>query len=402
MHRAHLTKLIALTTTGAFLIALVAVTTGGAAANTVSAPARSPGWKQVAQLKGSDTVAGDEFGTAVAISGTTAVVGASYCDNLAGRAYVFTETTSGWSQTGELKGSDTVRADLFGDAVAVSGRTIVVGAPFHADNQGRAYVFTESPAGWKQTAELEGSDIRANTATAYDFGGSVAISGATLVVGASGADNGAGRAYVFTETAARWRQTGELKGAETVAGDYFGTSVAISGPTVVVGAPSGLPYTYAGATDVFTHTAAGWDQTADLKGSDAALQDNFGTSVALSGTTVVVGAPPNGAYVFSDTAAGWKQTAKLEGSDRVAAGGFAASVAISGRTIIAGANGEAGRAYLFSNGTVGWTQVADMKVVSHIATGDLFGNSVAISGTTAVVGAPLHAQHAGRAYVFEA
>ena len=143
-------------------------------------PKTGAGWKQAAELKGSDTVAGDLFGGSVAISGTTAVVGASGYARHAGRAYVFTKTGAGWKQAAELKGSDTVAGDYFGDSVAISGTTAVVGASGYAKDAGRAYVFAKTAAGWKQAAELKGSD----TVAGDDFGISVAISGTTIVAGA--------------------------------------------------------------------------------------------------------------------------------------------------------------------------------------------------------------------------
>jgi nucleoside-specific outer membrane channel protein Tsx len=99
------------------------------------------GWKQTAELEGSDTVSGDNFGESVAISGTAAVVGAWLHAKSAGRAYVFTKTASRWTQAAELKGSDTVASDEFGSSVAISGTTAIVGAAGHADTAGRAYVF---------------------------------------------------------------------------------------------------------------------------------------------------------------------------------------------------------------------------------------------------------------------
>jgi len=136
----------------------------------------------------------------VAISGTTAVVGAR---GKSGRAYMFTKTAAGWKQTAELKDSDTVR-DGFGSSVAVSGTTVVVGAIANApaNPDGRAYVFTKTAAGWKQVAELTGSDTAAsgdggNGAVAGSFGDSVAISGSAAIVGAPYHTNDAGRAYVF-------------------------------------------------------------------------------------------------------------------------------------------------------------------------------------------------------------
>jgi hypothetical protein len=161
----------------------------------------------------------------------------------------------------------------------------VVGAPGQARSAGRAYVFTESATGWRQTAVLKASD----TAAKENFGESVAASGGTIVVGARGHDDGAGRAYVFTRAVTGWRQTAELKGADTGAKDNFGESVAVSGSTIVVGAygharPAGRAY-------VFTRAATSWRQTAELKGADTAGKDNFGGSVAVADSTIVVGAP---------------------------------------------------------------------------------------------------------------
>jgi hypothetical protein len=200
----------------------------------------SPIGKQLAELKGSDTVAGDGLGSSVAISGSTAIVGAYDHAKDAGRAYVFTMTGSSWHQVAELQGSDTVAGDEFGSSVAVSGTTAIVGAGDHAEHAGRAYVFTKTPGGWKQVAELKGSDTMAGD---Y-FGWSVAISGATAVVGANnygtvrGVYFGAfGRAYVFTKTSAGWKQVSKLSASSPVPFSDLGYSVAVSGTTAIVGAP---------------------------------------------------------------------------------------------------------------------------------------------------------------------
>jgi hypothetical protein len=314
-------------------------------------------WRQVAPLLGSDTVAGDWFGSSVAVSGTTIVVGAWLADNEAGRAYVFTQTGGAWRQTAELKGSDTVANDGFGDSVAISGRTIVVGSSGHANFAGRAYVFENSGGAWRQTAELKGSD----TGGKGGFGDSVAISGTTIVVGADDYADGAGRAYVFENSGGAWRQTAELKGSDTVAndpsGDSFGDSVAISGTTIVVGAD--LKDYGAGRAYVFENSGGAWRQTAELTGSYTAGLGMFGDSVAISGITVIVGScvamPGGAAYVFTQTGGVWRQVAELENSDMVVADLFGDSVAISGRTAIVGAPGQAkqriypGRAYVFAS-----------------------------------------------------
>ena len=246
---------------------VVSLTVTGASAGAERSLATAPIRTQIAELKGSDTVVGDEFGSSVAISGTTAVVGAYGHAHGTGRAYVFTKTGARWKQVAELKGSDTA-GDSFGYSVAISGTTAVVGA-FNS-----VYVFTKTGARWKQVAELKGSDT-----AAHSFGSSVAISGTTAVVGALAQANGAGRAYVFTKSAARWRQTAELKGSDTVAGDQFGSSVAISGTTAVVGALAQA--NRAGRAYVFSKSATGWRQIAELQGPDAVAGDYFAVRAAI-------------------------------------------------------------------------------------------------------------------------
>jgi nucleoside-specific outer membrane channel protein Tsx len=391
-------RIVSLVAVGAISLPLLASTASAVAASPRAAPSIGT---QLAELKGSDTVAGDRLGHPVAISGTTAVVGAWARAKHAGRAYVFTKTAFGWTQVAELKGSDTVAGDLFGESVAISGTTVVVGALLHAKGAGRAYVFIGTGAGWTQVAELKGSD----TVAGDEFGWSVAVSGTTVVVGS---DHGnTGQVCVFTKTASGWKQVSELEGADTVVGDSFSNSVAISGTTAVVGAESHAAS--AGRAYVFAKTASGWKQTAELEGADTVAGDTFGNSVAISGTSVVVGAYAHAksagrAYVFTKTASGWTQAAELKGSDTVANDNFGESVAISGTTAVVGAwlhAKDAGRAYVFIKTGAGWTQAAELKGSDTVASDD-FGSSVAISGTTAIVGAAGHANTAGRAYVFEA
>jgi hypothetical protein len=130
-------RIASLVAVGAISLPFLTSSTSAVAASPRAAPAIGT---QLAELEGSDTVVGDWFGSSVAISGTTAVVGAVYHAKIAGRAYVFTRTGAGWKQVAELEGSDTVAGDGFGGPVAMSGTTAVVGAP-DPKGAGRAYVF---------------------------------------------------------------------------------------------------------------------------------------------------------------------------------------------------------------------------------------------------------------------
>lgn len=296
-------------------------------------------WSQQAYLKSSNTGAGDDFGSAVAVAGDTVVVGASGEDSsttgvnstpnesasASGAAYVFIRSGSTWSPQAYLKSSNTGASDLFGGSVAVSGDTVVVGARFEdssttgvnstpnesANDSGAAYVFVRNGLVWSQQAYLKA----ANTRAGYNFGVSVAMSGDTMVVGASAegssttgvnstpnnSGNSSGAAYVFVSNGTIWSQQAYLKASNTGAGDNFGGAVAVSGDTVVVGAyhedssttgvnstpDEGAPGS--GAAYVFVRSSI-WSQQAYLKASNPGEFDFFGTTVAVSDDTVVVGA----------------------------------------------------------------------------------------------------------------
>ncbi len=345
-----------------------------------------------AALEGSDTVAGDGFGWSVSVSGDTAVVGAFLHDDGAGRAYVFVRTAGRWRQTAELAGSDTTAGDRFGFSVAISGGTIVVGANGADDGSGRAYVFAERASGWSQQAELAGS----GGAPAGDFGTSVAVSGTTIVVGADGENGSDGRSYVFDGSSGTWTRSAVLSGS--LPDGYFGGSVAVSGDEILVG---GMYHSYlftragshieqtaeltsgtgtrsvaisgnlavvgepdstdgAGAIEVFSRTGSGWRLRAQLSDASAAPPSAasgdsqlFGDSVALSGPVVAAGVPigvTGSAYllprVLSDPATVVEPT-----SPSVLDGEFGSAVAVSGSSLLVGSTGNttsAGRVEVFA------------------------------------------------------
>src|SRR6266498_4582739 len=195
-----------------------------------------PTLSQEAKLTAGDAASGDQFGAAVGISGETAVVGAPVDDTAAGpnagSAYVFVRSGTGWSQQAKLTASDAAAGDIFGFSVAVTGDTVVVGASGDNMLAGSAYVFVRSGTGWSQQAKLTASDA----ASGDRFGAAVGISGDTAVVGAQFGDTIAGSAYVFVRSGTSWSQQAKLTASDAAAFDFFGAAVAISGDTVVVGA----------------------------------------------------------------------------------------------------------------------------------------------------------------------
>ena len=313
-------------------------------------------------------------------------------------AHQATSTT----QQAELAESG-VPGDYFGDSVAISGSTAVVGADGNS-RTGAAYVFTGSGGSWTQVAKLTASGAAAGDR----FGYSVAMSGSTIVVGAAYKNSETGAAYVFTGSGGSWTQVAKLTASDAAAGDYFGVSVATSGPTVVVGASE--KNLKAGAAYVFTEPSGGWvneTQQAELTASDATVNDYFGASVAISGSTAVIGAADkhNGtgaAYVFTKPASGWKTETQQAELTTSGSEGFGSSVAISGSTAVIGADEQSlgtGAAYVFTGMGSSWTQAAELTA-SDGAEDDYFGLSVAISGATAIVGAEGHNSTTGAAYAY--
>ena len=320
-------------------------------------------WSQTGELTASDTTAEDDFGWSVALSaaGNIALVGVPGRNSFAGAVYVFTLRGGTWSQTAELTASHAAAHDQFGSSVALSagGSTALVGVPGRNSSAGAGYVFTLRGGTWSQTGELTASH-----AAAYDqFGNSVGLSaaGSTALVGADRHNS----AYVFTLRGATWSQTAELTASDTAAGDAFGWSVALSpgGSTALVGAFE--HDRNAGAGYVYTLRDGTWSQTAELTPSDAASNSQFGASVALSagGSTALVGAVGHdrnagAGYVFTLRGGTWSQTAELTASDAASNNQFGSSVALSagGSTALAGAIGHnswAGAGYVFTPGRRG-------------------------------------------------
>jgi nucleoside-specific outer membrane channel protein Tsx len=393
---------------------LVRVDDGGARYPVVVDP-----WIKQAELTASDGAGNDEFGWSVALSGSTAVVGArrhpgGTSGSGPGAAYVFVESGGTWSQQAELTAPDGAELDDFGYSVAVDGSTVVVGAPWHTGGsnkcQGAAYVFVESGGTWSQQAELTASDGAAND----QFGLTVALSGSTAMVGTL--NHTPGGAYVFVQRGGTWTQHAELTASDGAANDGFGFTVALSGSTAVVGAPG---HNAQGAAYVFVQSGGTWTQQAELTASDGAANDGFGSSsVAVSGSTAVVGASSKtvgsnqyqgAAYVFVESGGTWSQQAELTASDGTKWDFFGNSVTVSGSTAVVGVSyhwvgsNQHGAAYVFVESGGTWSQQAELLAPGGTVS-EYFGQSVVVSGSTMVVGEPGHTFGSnfaqGVAYVF--
>jgi len=368
-------------------------------------PPRTDPWMQLAPLNANDAAPSDLFGRVVAVDGSIAVVGAPDNNNRVGAAYVFMRTGPTWSQAAKLSASDGANGDFFGATVAVDRDTIVIGAPFGNNGTGAAYIFTCEGSSWTQGAKLIAND----GASGDIFGYSVATQGDTIVVGAPNVASGTGAAYVFKRTGPAWVQQAKLNASDGMAGDIFGSVVAVSGDTAVVGAD--FKNNWIGAVYLFARRGMRWEQQAELSAGDGASGDQFGDAVAVDRDTVVVGAVYNSgatgaAYVFTRKGNSWEQQAKLTASDGAAGDGLGAAVAVDGDTIVAGApfanigvgNYETGAAYVFTRAAGNWVQQAKLAAGDG-ASWDFFGAGVGASGQSIVVGAPFN-KDMGTVYAF--
>ena len=366
---------------------------------------------QEAYIKASNTDSSDAFGESIAASGDTIVVGASREASeassvngnqnsnsaaFAGAAYVFVRSGSSWVQEAYLKASNTGQLDIFAQSVAISGVTIVVGANQEGssatgvngdefDNSafrsGAAYVFVRSGVTWTQQAYLKAS----NSEACDEFGTSVAVAGDTIVVGAykegsnstgidgDGTNNLAlesGAAYVFVRSGASWTQQSYLKASNTDTLDWFGSRVAISDDTIVVGASS--------------------------EANNATGIDGDGSDNSMPGA--------GAAYVFVRSGSTWAQQAYLKASNTDASDFFGRSIDVAGDAVVAGASAEdgsstgvngdptnnlasdSGAAYVFVRSGTSWAQQAYLKA-SNTGDGDRFGASVALSDDAVAVAA---------------
>jgi hypothetical protein len=344
-----------------------------------------------------------------------------------------------WVQLAKLTADAPEEAAELGYAIAASGNTIAVGAPFDTINgtfpQGSVYVFVKPVSGWAnmtETAQLTASDGGLGDV----LGVSVAISGNTIVAGAAGQNEGSnqaqGAAYVFVEPQSGWvsmTETAKLTASDGATYDFFGASVAINGATIAVGADGATigSNPYQGAVYVFAEPSGGWTSTsnftAKLTTSDGASGDQLGYSIGLNSNTLVAGARSaslasnfmqGASYVFSEPNQGWQTTSsftgKLSASDGAAGDWLGSAVSISNNNIVVvgapfakiGSHAEQGALYIFSEPKAGWnTETQNAKLISSVgqANDELgFDASIAPNGKTIVAGAPGVA--AGMVYVF--
>lgn len=362
---------------------------------------------QAVPLTASDPQTSGAFGAAIAIDGDTAIVGAPGVSGQSGAVYVLVWDGSAWVEQAKIANPTPTGQDAFGQAVALSGDTALVGAP-RADvgarsDAGAAYVFTRSGANWSLQAALTASNSRPGDL----FGWAVALEGNTATIGAPHRDSASfsdcGAAYVFTRSGAVWSEAAVLYAPSPTLLVEFGWSLALQGDRLAVG-----EYQDEGAVTVFSGGGASWSVQATVVPNPYYGQKNFGAAVALDGDTLIVGAPgdqryfegswlldASAAYVFVWDGAAWDQQARLQPEisawqDAYRAG-FGAALALDDDTLVVGADahtaaGATGAAHLFGRSGGLWS---DDTRLARPETSATFGAAVGLAGERLLIGSPM-------------
>ena len=376
-------------------------------------------WIETAQLARAGGAANEHFAWRVAIDGDVAVAVRPSLFGNAGLAVVYVRSAGVWTESAHLVPTFGT-LDGFGEfGLAISDDTIAVGTQFGVSGSA-AWVFVRPVGGWAGTVN--------ESAILKNAGSPIAFAGTSIVTGSGQAPG----ANVFQRPVSGW--SGTVSAAATLAPSdspfAFGFSIAASGDTVIVGAPTtpvgGIPA--AGKAYVFRKPGGGWTGTvpesAQLFASNPAIDVTFGWAVGIDGKTAVVtsntkqnGFQEGEGYIFVEPGGGWSgkltENARLDPSD-VFIDSFGWSAAISGDTVIIGDTsggtndipGPFGRAYVYQRPSNGWSGVLlESQELAGSSALSVFGWSVAISGNTILVGAPDETvggnANQGQAHVFE-
>ncbi|MDJ0833054.1 MAG: cadherin-like beta sandwich domain-containing protein, partial [Gammaproteobacteria bacterium] len=335
--------------------------------------------------------------------------------NLSGAVYVFTRSGGIWTQQAYIKSSTSLFNNQFGSSLALDQDTLVITAP----GENAVYIFTRNGSDWTQQQIL--SDVTAGRlaleADTLVIGNPGDASNAT---GINGDENNSdetksGAVYVYTRTANTWTRQAYIKASNTDQYDRFGWSVALSGDTLAVGATgedstaTGIngdqsinatggsrEHTHRGAAYVFTRSNGSWTQQAYIKPTNTGQEYKFGFSVALSGDTLAVSQPyedidlleEGAVYIYTRSGTDWSQQAYLQDNSYVILFGW--SLDLSGDSLVVGANlgGTSTPEYVYyynRNGNI-WSQ-QDKLEASNSGEYDQFGGSLSLSGDTVAIGA---------------
>jgi FG-GAP repeat len=364
------------------------------------------------ELVASNASSNDQFGYAVAVEGDIAVVGAPFANTGggidAGAVYVYRWSGGEWVEEAILTASDGSTSDRFGYAVDVSGNTVIVGAIGETPpstltmDTGAAYIFTWDGSSWTENTKL--TIPFTGSPSNPQFGASVALSGNTAIVGAPNFDTvgrGFGRAYVYGWDGSAWNEQAVLESDRR----KFGISVDLEGNTAVIGTAEGLTlggFILSSSAHVYELVGAAWSLQAVLIPNDFVVggRSTRPTKVAISNESVIVTGDGRGsleatrfAYVFTRSGTTWSEQGQLSAGN-IQPFAHLISASISGDLAMVGVpqtfneSPDNGSVFIFRRDGTTWNQIA-RRFHQNPAPDDQFGFAVTVSGSRAIVGAPL-------------
>jgi putative cell wall-binding protein len=343
-------------------------------------------WVETARLVSSDPGADEYFGKSVAVDGDTIVVGEQRDRDAGvgkGAVHVFMRSGGVWSHVAKLVASPRISNGEFGCDVAISGDTIAVGSYGYSGYAGGAYVFRGGGSSWAQEAVIGPASSGSS-----QFGWSIDVDRDTLLVGchqddALGSDSGA--AYIYTRSGAAWSYQAQLLASDGVSGDYFGRSVAIDGGVALIGANADDDLgNWSGAAYLFRGSGSSWQQIDKVLPSDGGAQDEFGYDVAFDGQSALIGAQRTSqlgeatgrAYLFTYDGTGLTEVTAVSAGDAAPDAYYGSAVAVSGNSCLVGAYGastaaeKSGSAYVYDS----FYAVAEDEVLAVDAPGVLWND----------------------------
>jgi hypothetical protein len=340
----------------------------------------------------------DFAGAAVSLSGTTALVGVPNDDDVAtlgGSAVFFRFDGLQWSQEQKVLAPDGGYSEMFGSAVAVQGDVAVIGAPKHSysDNQGAVYVYRFDGVTWQLEEQLTASDAT----NQQHFGTSIELEGSCMVIGAPSTGGSNSSAYVFEHDGNSWIE--QQKIVASVASGHFARAMSLEGDVLIIGAAQGDGAAFrSGIAFVYRHDGSSWIEEEILQASDGAYLDFFGVAVALSDNRVLIGAhrksdiaPDAGAvYEFQYDGNSWNETDQIYSSTEREHYGRA--VELRDDLALIGASNEGARlntpsVYLYRHDGTEWVQ-RDRLIASDTRSVDRLGESLSLDGDLLLAGAP--------------
>jgi hypothetical protein len=332
----------------------------------------------------------DNFGHATSVSGDVAVIGAWLHGHGSisqmGSAYVFRRSASGWEFEQELLADDGTAGMRYAAAVGISGDTIVIGAPYSRGAfpyQGAVYVYVRTRGTWALQQKL----VSSHAETDGVFGRYLAISGNVMFISAN--EEPFGNVYVFERENGVWTERNRFT-SPTEEGDYFGTALAVSGSTALVGGPDDSEAREPGSVYVYERGTSGWALAQEL---DPITGGNrFGTSVSLAGDVAAIGSSHDdddgmlrgSVYVFARTGGMWALQQRVFADASAPLTYFGAAIAISSNRMLVGSGSNT--AVVFERQGTMWSEIERPAHTSPGLSG--YGQAVALDGDVAAVAAP--------------